>query len=98
MLIGLLPFSATIKRKYSGFREDEGIMPDSGPKSPIGPNSEDDANPEDTMIVPPPGFRERLIAAQRARTAQNKQSTGFQIPEPPPMPPKDSKDEPSKQS
>jgi hypothetical protein len=49
---------------------------------PRKPNENDEGDPEDTLIVPPPGFRERLLAAQRARSAQNRPSTEFQQPEP----------------
>jgi hypothetical protein len=37
-------------------------------------------NGEDTLIVPPPGFRERLLAAQKARTSEIRQSV--EIPNP----------------
>lgn len=40
----------------------------------------EDENGEDTLIVPPPGFRERLLAAQKARTSEIRQSV--EIPNP----------------
>ncbi len=52
--------------------------------------SEDD----DTLIVAPPGFRERLLAAQRARTSEIRQSVEIPNPllhKPEDAPPEDGK-------
>ncbi len=40
----------------------------------------DEAPDDDTLIVAPPGFRERLLAAQKARTSEIRQSV--EIPNP----------------
>jgi hypothetical protein len=40
----------------------------------------EEENGEETLIVPPPGFRERLLAAQKARTSEIRQSV--EIPNP----------------
>ncbi len=42
--------------------------------------SADEAQDDDTLIVAPPGFRERLLAAQKARTSEIRQSV--EIPNP----------------
>ena len=34
----------------------------------------DETQDDDTLIVAPPGFRERLLAAQKARTSEIRQS------------------------
>ncbi len=38
---------------------------------------DDDDNRQDTLLVPPPNFRERLAAAERARAAEARQSLNF---------------------
>ncbi len=40
----------------------------------------DESQDDDTLIVAPPGFRERLLAAQKARTSEIRQSV--EIPNP----------------
>ncbi len=40
----------------------------------------DEPQDDDTLIVAPPGFRERLLAAQKARTSEIRQSV--EIPNP----------------
>jgi hypothetical protein len=37
-------------------------------------------SPDDTLIVPPPNYRERILAAQKARTSEIRQSV--EIPNP----------------
>ncbi len=39
-----------------------------------------DPSPDDTLIVPPPNYRERILAAQKARTSEIRQSV--EIPNP----------------
>ncbi len=49
-------------------------------KTEIERRSIDEPQDDDTLIVAPPGFRERLLAAQKARTSEIRQSV--EIPNP----------------
>jgi hypothetical protein len=44
------------------------------------PDFDPEASPDDTLIVPPPNYRERILAAQKARTSEIRQSV--EIPNP----------------
>lgn len=44
------------------------------------PDYDPDFSPDDTLIVPPPNYRERILAAQKARTSEIRQSV--EIPNP----------------
>lgn len=43
-------------------------------------HNEDNFDPYDTLVVPPPSFRERLEAAQRARANHTKTSVSIMVP------------------
>ena len=40
----------------------------------------DHGDPSDTLIVPPPTFRERLLAAQRARASEARSTVEIPLP------------------
>jgi|GEM_PF-1179746 len=56
------------------------------PNNPTAPKESPDAEtvPESdeatTLIVPPPNFRERLLAARQARAAESRASTDLRLP------------------
>ncbi len=54
------------------------MLPDNDNQTDLPPIEE--AQDDDTLIVAPPGFRERLLAAQKARTSEIRQSV--EIPNP----------------
>ncbi len=65
--------------------QDESTIPQYRPENSETTNpivSAADSHPDEsqTLIVPPPSFRERLAAAQRARNAEIRASTGIPLP------------------